>query len=68
MQQMVCGGFRAVGPWFTTQKSGGFFFAHFLRPGVKVAVKIDPQDKNRVVLNDTIPDIVQRNPQLRRDS
>ncbi len=54
-------------PYETTMQAG-FFFAHFLRPGVKVAVKIDPQDKNRVVLNDTIPDIVQRNPQLRRDS
>lgn len=54
-------------PYETTMQAS-LFFAHFLRPGVKVAIKIDPQNKNQVVLDDTMQDIVQRNPQLRRDS
>ena len=54
-------------PYETTIQAS-LFFAHFLRPGVKVTVKISPQDKNIVVLDDTMNDIVQRNPQLRRDA
>lgn len=52
---------------YETSMQASLFFAHFLRPGVKVTVKISPQDKNIVVLDDTMADIVQRNPQLRRD-
>ena len=53
---------------YETTLQASLLFAHFLRPGVKVTVKISPQDKNIVVLDDTMNDIVQRNPQLRRDA
>ncbi len=54
-------------PPYETTMQASLFFAHFLRPGVRVTVKIDPQNPQFVVLDDTMQDIVQRNPSLRRE-
>lgn len=54
-------------PPFEATMYASLFFAHFLRPGVRVTVKMNPQSRSHVALDDSMQEIVQRNPQLRRE-
>lgn len=52
---------------FEATMYASLFLAHFLRPGVRVAVKMNPQSRTHIALDDSMQEIVQRNPQLRRE-
>ena len=55
-------------PPFEAQMTVGFTKTYLLKPGVRVQVKYDPARKDRVQFDDANPAILERNPQLRKES
>jgi hypothetical protein len=44
----------------------GLLKAYLLKPGVRVRVKYDPAKKEQVTMDDEVPEILERNPQLKK--
>src|SRR5690349_12949614 len=51
---------------FEARMKVGLLKAYLLKPGVRVLVKYDPAKKERVSMDDDIPAILERNPQLKK--
>lgn len=55
-------------PAFEAPMTVGLTKTYLLKPGVRVRVKYDPVKKTQVQLDDENPAILERNPQLRKES
>ncbi len=53
-------------PSFEAQMKVSLLKAYLLKPGVKVRVQYDPAKKEQVTMDDEVPEILERNPQLKK--
>jgi hypothetical protein len=53
-------------PPYEAKMKVGLLKAYLLKPGVRVRVKYDPTKKEQVTMDDEVPEILERNPQLKK--
>jgi len=53
-------------PPYEAKMKVGLLKAYLLTPGVRVRVKYDPAKKEQVIMDDEAPEILERNPQLKK--
>jgi hypothetical protein len=53
-------------PSFEAKMKVSLLKAYLLKPGVKVRVQYDPAKKEQVTMDDEAPEILERNPQLKK--
>jgi hypothetical protein len=53
-------------PSFEAKMKVSLLKAYLLKPGVKVRVQYDPTKKEQVTMDDEVPAILERNPQLKK--
>ena len=53
-------------PPYEVKMKVGLLKAYLLKPGVRVRVKYDPAKKEQVTMDDEVPEILERNPQLKK--
>lgn len=53
-------------PPYEAKMKVGLLKAYLLKPGVRVRVKYDPAKKEQVTMDDEVPEILERNPQLKK--
>jgi hypothetical protein len=53
-------------PPYEAKMKVGLLKAYLLKPGVRVRVKYDPAKKEQIIMDDEAPEILERNPQLKK--